>query len=52
MFQKDSKCGCPLNCGLSTALPENAAVITASSQEASLRKRKEEANKTLYIARI
>jgi hypothetical protein len=34
------------------SIPEGAVVIDASIDEASLRKRKEEASKTLYIARI
>lgn len=41
------------NCpSLSTAVPECAVVIAAQVEEASLKRRKEEAGKTLYIARI
>jgi len=40
------------NCTLSTTVPNGAVVIAAGIDEASLRKRKEEASKTLYITRI
>ncbi|MGD6932938.1 MAG: hypothetical protein ACQCN5_01885 [Candidatus Bathyarchaeia archaeon] len=52
MSQKEQKVRRLSNCNLSTDMPENAVVISASSQEVSLKQRKEEASKTLYITRI
>jgi hypothetical protein len=40
------------NCNVSTSVPEGAVVMSASSPEMSLRKKKEEARKELYITRI
>ncbi|XHH08882.1 MAG: hypothetical protein ACFCUE_15160 [Candidatus Bathyarchaeia archaeon] len=52
MSQNNPKVRYLSDCSLSTAESEHAVVISASCQEASLKKRKEEANEILYIARI
>jgi hypothetical protein len=52
MSQSNQKIRHLSSCSLSTTVPDGAVVIAAGIDEASLRKRKEEASKTLYITRI
>jgi hypothetical protein len=40
------------NCSIANTAPDSRVIIAVGVDEVSLRKRKEEASKTLYIARI